>query len=132
MWKNAIQYMAPGFEPTTFRTWVVTHNHLTRAPAKFDHDWVWITNSWFINCRSILTHSDKVILTYAVVAGNCSAKIKKSFYYFQPRNFPAQLRSFNVPFLKEPLSMNNNSIILQKSELMPRVRAKSQNCFLDI
>ena len=23
----SIQYMAPGFEPTTFKTWVVTHNH---------------------------------------------------------------------------------------------------------
>ena len=35
MWKMSIQYMALGFEPTTFLTWVVTHNHLTRAPAVF-------------------------------------------------------------------------------------------------
>ena len=30
MWKNvqvSNQYMAPGFEPTTLETWVVTHNH---------------------------------------------------------------------------------------------------------
>ena len=36
MWKNvqmkknvqmSIQYMAPGYEPTTFRTWVSSHNH---------------------------------------------------------------------------------------------------------
>ena len=30
MWKNAqmsIQYIAQGFELTTFQTWVVTHNH---------------------------------------------------------------------------------------------------------
>ena len=31
---NSIQYSAPAFEPTTFRTWVITHNHLTRAPAR--------------------------------------------------------------------------------------------------
>ena len=24
---QSIQYLAPGFEPTTFRTWVNTHNH---------------------------------------------------------------------------------------------------------
>ena len=23
----SIQYMAPGFEPTTLQTWVVTHDH---------------------------------------------------------------------------------------------------------
>ena len=27
MWKMSIQYMAPGFEPTTVQTWVVSHNH---------------------------------------------------------------------------------------------------------
>ena len=27
MWKMSMQYMALGFEPKTFRTWVVTHNH---------------------------------------------------------------------------------------------------------
>ena len=26
--------MAPGFKPTTFRTWIVTHNHHTRDPAQ--------------------------------------------------------------------------------------------------
>ena len=29
----SIQYTAPGFEPTTSQTWVVSHNHSTRAPA---------------------------------------------------------------------------------------------------
>ena len=29
----SIQYKALGFESTTFRTWVVTHNHKTMAPA---------------------------------------------------------------------------------------------------
>ena len=33
MWKMSIQYMVPGFEPTTFRMWVSSHNHETRAPA---------------------------------------------------------------------------------------------------
>ena len=35
MWKNvkSIQYMALGFEPMTSRTWVVSHNHLTKASA---------------------------------------------------------------------------------------------------
>ena len=28
-----IQYTVPGFEPTTFVTWVSSHNHYTRAPA---------------------------------------------------------------------------------------------------
>ena len=28
-----IQYSGPGFEPTTSWTWVVSHNHYTRAPA---------------------------------------------------------------------------------------------------
>ena len=29
MWKNvdSIQYMAPGFEPTTSQSWVISHNH---------------------------------------------------------------------------------------------------------
>ena len=27
MWKMSIQYTAPGFEPTTFGTWVSFHNH---------------------------------------------------------------------------------------------------------
>ena len=31
--KMSIQYTALGFESTTFRTWVVTHNHKTMAPA---------------------------------------------------------------------------------------------------
>ena len=31
--KMSIEYMAPGFEPMTFRTWVVTHNHWTRAKS---------------------------------------------------------------------------------------------------
>ena len=31
MWKMSIQYTVPGFEPTTFRTWVSSHNHWTRA-----------------------------------------------------------------------------------------------------
>ena len=38
MWKNvqiSIQYMAPGFEPTNFQTWVITHNHKTRAPTLY-------------------------------------------------------------------------------------------------
>ena len=37
MWKNvqtSIQYMAPGFKPTTFQKWVVTHNYWTRATAQ--------------------------------------------------------------------------------------------------
>ena len=36
MWKNvmSIQYPAQGFEPTTFGTWVSSHNHKTRAPAQ--------------------------------------------------------------------------------------------------
>ena len=29
----SIQYTAPGIKPTTFQTWVVTHNHYTRAFA---------------------------------------------------------------------------------------------------
>ena len=43
MWKNVmpIQYMAAGFEPTTSPTWVVSHNHKTRAPtAKNFSPWV--------------------------------------------------------------------------------------------
>ena len=31
--KMSIQYTAPGFEPTTFQTRVVTHNYKTRAPT---------------------------------------------------------------------------------------------------
>ena len=34
MWKIYIQYTALRFELTTSRIWVVTHNHLTRAPAQ--------------------------------------------------------------------------------------------------
>ena len=30
--KMSIQYTVLGFEPTTFRKWVSSHNHLTRAP----------------------------------------------------------------------------------------------------
>ena len=33
MGKMSIQYSAPGFEPTTFQTWVFTHNLKTRASA---------------------------------------------------------------------------------------------------
>ena len=32
MWKMSIQYIVPGFKPTTFGTWVSSHNHFTRAP----------------------------------------------------------------------------------------------------
>ena len=31
--KMSIQYMVPGFELTTFGTWVFSHNHYTRAAA---------------------------------------------------------------------------------------------------
>ena len=27
MQKMSIQYMVPGFKPTTFQTWVITHKH---------------------------------------------------------------------------------------------------------
>ena len=32
--KMSIQYTVPGFEPTAFGTWVSSHNHYTRAPAR--------------------------------------------------------------------------------------------------
>ena len=32
MWKIYIHYTVLGFEPTTFRTWVSSQNHQTRAP----------------------------------------------------------------------------------------------------
>ena len=32
-----IQYMAPGFKPTTSQTWVVSHNHYTWAPTLSAH-----------------------------------------------------------------------------------------------
>ena len=35
MQKISIHYTALGFKPTTSWTWVVTHNHETRAPAPF-------------------------------------------------------------------------------------------------
>ena len=38
----SIQYTVPGFEPTTFGTWVTSHNHQTRAPALF--------HSFFVQC----------------------------------------------------------------------------------
>ena len=43
MWKNvmSIQYMAPGFEPTTFATWVSSQNHKTRAPAQTHNLLAW-------------------------------------------------------------------------------------------
>ena len=31
MWKMSIQFMAPGFRPTTSPTWVVSQDHKTRA-----------------------------------------------------------------------------------------------------
>ena len=34
MWKVSIQYMVLGFEPMAFRTWLTSHNHKTRAPAR--------------------------------------------------------------------------------------------------
>ena len=41
MWKNVMstQCMAKGFKPTTSRTWVITHNHQTRAPAQL---WIFV------------------------------------------------------------------------------------------
>ena len=33
MQKISIQYVVLGFEPTTFRIWVSSHYHKTRAPA---------------------------------------------------------------------------------------------------
>ena len=35
MWKMSSHYIVLGFEPTTFRTWVSSHNHWTRAPAQY-------------------------------------------------------------------------------------------------
>ena len=32
----SIQYTAPGFEPTTFQTWVVTHNHSFNVAIKIN------------------------------------------------------------------------------------------------
>ena len=40
MWKMSIQYTALRFKPTTNQTWVVTHNHWTRAPAWSKHKYV--------------------------------------------------------------------------------------------
>ena len=34
MWKMSIQYTALGLEPTTYRKWVSSHIHYTRAPAQ--------------------------------------------------------------------------------------------------
>ena len=37
MWKMTF-HTAPGFEPTISRTWVVSHNHKTRAPVLSSHN----------------------------------------------------------------------------------------------
>ena len=58
--KMSIQYMALGFEPTTFRSWGITLNHLTRAlnftlllkrsqqSIRIDNEWI---QSGIIWCR---------------------------------------------------------------------------------
>ena len=43
MWKMSIQYMVLGFEPTTFGTWVSSHDHKTRAPAQMNKN---LPNWW--------------------------------------------------------------------------------------
>ena len=34
----SIQYTVLGFDPTTFRTWVSSHNNYSRAPAHDDQN----------------------------------------------------------------------------------------------
>ena len=47
----SIQYTVPGFELTTFRTSVSSHNHYTRAPAHLMHylKAKWVQNSTFLH-----------------------------------------------------------------------------------
>ena len=61
MWHNvmSIQYRAPGYEPTTFRMWVSSHNHKTRAPTRhlssFVIYFIWNeneTHKWEIVCSN--------------------------------------------------------------------------------
>ena len=49
MWKMSIQYMVLGLEPMTFRTWVSSHNHYTRAPA---YTYRFFTNPVFTNWQN--------------------------------------------------------------------------------
>ena len=43
----SIQYIVPGYEPTTFTTWVSSHNHYTRDPALLIFFKVWMpTYAW--------------------------------------------------------------------------------------
>ena len=50
----SFQYIALVFEPTTFQTWVVTHNHLTRALSQNEHEF--LNKSWFDYLSLNLSH----------------------------------------------------------------------------
>ena len=59
---NSIQYMAPGFEPTTSRSRVISQNHQTRAPALRKVSYLKL-NSSFVNNASRL---NELIINAAV------------------------------------------------------------------
>ena len=66
----SIQYTAPGFEPTTFRT---SHNHYTRAPALIC---VFDVNGW--------PHLDKCFVSFVQLRVLQMLKNRfKSFYFFR-------------------------------------------------
>ena len=51
MWKMSIQYVTLGFKPTTFRTWVVTHNHYRSCYLKWAIRGIFL--AYFYNFQAI-------------------------------------------------------------------------------
>ena len=74
----SIQYTAAGFEPTTFRTWVSSHNHLIRAPAQqinqLHHLLQWTRHrTWGYSTHALIA----VNSTTRRVVGCCLSSLKK-------------------------------------------------------
>ena len=124
----SIRYMVLGFEPTTFRMWVSSHNYLTRAPARMF--WcllcfLWLsffaavssfqsatTNSLhFLSAKPVLKRNFSVNLCYASykafwLVGNFEQSIgilKKWVYQKFMSNF---LNMTKGPILKRFYSVN--------------------------
>ena len=106
--------MAPGFKPTTFRTWIVTHNHHTRDPAQKFYFYFY---SPIETAPSIRNEMKWYVSFY--INGRCQKMSHKNWFFSvrircQPKFFILQIRcrQFFIEFQSNERRDDTNPLAL--------------------
>ena len=117
IWKMSIQYMALGFELTTFWLWVSSLNHNTRATDPLRTKSVWITFHTLIlvrcPCSLVSAKNGKVRLLKSCFLFSTITKCSSLFMLGRHQTACAQCLCINV------LDTFTRNLILWQDDLMP-------------